>query len=295
MYIVFECPPLPHLIVGGNATFRVGDIHMRRVLDHTFDLIYVIQGELFLEENQQQFCLHAGDFIILPPHRLHRGTKYCQQETIFYWLHFYTTGTFSFAEQAVLDSNVIQRSSQQFEKKPFHICLPQYGTIQSAFQQQMKDAMESITQVRIDRKQHSKHFYDSATPQIKQQQLFFTILTFLCDAIIPFHKKDPADDIYQYLCTHYEDELHLQSIAQSFSFHPAYIIRLFKRKYQKTPMQVLMQIRLEKAAQLLVTTTDTIQSIALSAGFHDHAYFTKLFKRAYNKTPKTYREEYQQL
>jgi transcriptional regulator GlxA family with amidase domain len=56
-----------------------------------------------------------------------------------------------------------------------------------------------------------------------------------------------------------------------------------------------MQIRLEKAAQLLVTTTDTIQSIALSAGFHDHAYFTKLFKRAYNKTPKTYREEYQQL
>ncbi|MBR1695434.1 MAG: AraC family ligand binding domain-containing protein [Selenomonas sp.] len=118
MYLIFPCPPLPYLIVGGMSTFRVGDRHLRRTLPHTFDLIYVHQGELFMEEKGQNFTVTAGQFLILPPNRLHRGTKACRTETVFHWLHFYTTGTFSCTESPVRDSNVIQKSSQQFEKSP---------------------------------------------------------------------------------------------------------------------------------------------------------------------------------
>ena len=291
MYIIFKCPPLPHLIVGGISSFRPGDTHPRRVLQHTFDLIYVVQGELFMEENQQSFCVRPGEFLILPPQRLHRGGSCCQQDTVFHWLHFYTTGEFSLGRQPIHDSNIIQKSSQQFEKKPFHISLPQYGTIHPEQQKQMAEAMDSITQVRINKSRNSKHFYDSATPQIKQQQLFFTILTFLCDSQAAKVKKDPAADIFQYLCTHYPDPITLQELSQRFSFHPAYIIRLLKRRYQKTPGQLLQEIRLQKAARLLLETSGTIQNIALSTGFGDSAYFARLFKRAWGLPPGAYRRQ----
>ena len=44
MFAIFQCPPIPHLIVGGIASFRCGDVHMARTLTRNFDLIYVIQG-----------------------------------------------------------------------------------------------------------------------------------------------------------------------------------------------------------------------------------------------------------
>ena len=132
-----------------------------------------------MEEDGQQFTVTTGQFLILPPNRLHRGTKACRTETIFHWLHFYTTGSFSCSETPVRDSNVIQKSSQQFEKKPFHISLPQYGAILKELQPNMLDIMEQITQVRIDRKENSKRFSDNTIPQLKLQQLFFPLLTYL--------------------------------------------------------------------------------------------------------------------
>ena len=50
MYIIFTCPPLPHLIVGGKSLYRVGDLHLRRIMPSTFDLIFVTAGKLYLEK-----------------------------------------------------------------------------------------------------------------------------------------------------------------------------------------------------------------------------------------------------
>lgn len=291
MYINFICPPLPHLIVGGISNFREGDSHPRRILQHTFDLLYIIQGELFIEEHKHSYELHAGDFLILPPQRLHRGTKYCPCETSFYWLHFYTTGTYDFADLPVIESGSIEKSSQQFRKEPFHVSIPQYGKILPDLQQQMCSYMESITQVRINKKANSKRFFDTTSSQLKQQQLFFSILTLLCDAVIPQGKKDPAADIFQYIASHYQQPLQLKDIAAKFSFHPGYIIRLLKKRYAKTPVQLLLSIRLEKAAQALEETNDTIEKISFTNGFFNQAYFAKVFKKSFHCTPTEYRQK----
>ena len=291
MYLIFSCPPLPYLIVGGMSTFRSGDRHLRRTLTHTFDLIYVHQGELFMEEDGQQFTVTTGQFLILPPNRLHRGTKACRTETIFHWLHFYTTGSFSCSETPVRDSNVIQKSSQQFEKKPFHISLPQYGAILKELQPNMLDIMEQITQVRIDRKENSKRFSDNTIPQLKLQQLFFTLLTYIGESSAEIQSHDAAAEIFAFLNDHYKENLCLTDIADHFSFHPSYVIRLLKKRYQKTPGQIIQQLRLEKAAQLLITSNSSIQTIAYETGFNDGGYFTRLFKRHYGVTPHQWRNK----
>jgi len=291
LYIVFTCPPLPHLIVGGSSVFREGDIHLRRVLPHTFDLIYVTSGQLYMEENKQNFILSRGQFLILPPNRLHRGTKCCEAETNFYWLHFYTTGNFFFADRPTYDSNTIQKSAQQFAKEEFHVSLPQYGTISQERQAQMAEDMENITQVRINKREHTKRFYNSDASQIKQQQLFFSLLTYLCDSRSSLKKKDLATDMFDYLLLHYQEPLQLKDLALRYSFHPAHIIRRLKQKYGSSPLQLLLQIRLDKAKQLLAETEESINEIASHTGFNDSAYFSKQFKKSLHMTPSAYRQQ----
>lgn len=291
MYIVFTCPPLPHLIVGGESLYRTGDIHLRRIMPETFDLIFVTSGTLYMEENDVRYTVKAGQFIILPPKRLHKGYRCCDTATNFFWLHFYTTGTFECTENPVYDKNHKQKANYQFQKEPFHISLPQYGTLTLEQQSQMADCMNAIVQVRIDKKQPKKAFLSSTVSQIKSQQLFFSILSLLCD-IRTDSNKDIAQEIYEHFCTFFREPFDLKKTAELYAFHPTHIIRCVKKKYGISPLQLLLSIRIKEAQKLLLETNLPISKIALDVGFEDNAYFTKQFKRISGMTPSEYRRQY---
>lgn len=290
MYIVFQCPPLPHLIVGGTSSFRVGDSHLHRRLSDNFDLIYVHTGTLYMDENGQHFSVHPGEFLILPPQRLHRGTRPCTEKTFFYWLHFATTGHYFFEDQPIIDSNAIQKSEDQFHKRPFHVSLPQYGTIPEERRETLVMNLSILTQVRIRKEENSKRFYNSSIPQIKMQQTFFTILTELCSAARLPAKPDLAAEIYEYLQDHFSEDISLARLSAIFSCHPVSITRLMKKKYQQSPKQLILAWRLRKAAEQLQMTTLPVQRIAWDVGFHDNAYFSRIFKKNLGMTPHAYRE-----
>jgi len=292
MYIIFNCPPLPYLIVGGIALFREGDTHSRRTLDHTFDLIYVVSGQLHMEENKVRFSVSPGQFLILPPKTMHKGYKHCDMDTNFYWIHFYSTGDFYYAHTPTNNDSKEHSHGKYYEIDDFQIAIPQYGTVSKELQNQFLDYMKTISQVKIDRRQNTKTFYNSTISEIKYQQLFYTILTFICDAREEVIHHDIAEEIFDYLTTHYQDPFQLKKIAKKYSFHPAYIIRCVKRKYGITPLQLLLDIRLNKAKQLLASNNDSINNIAATVGFTDNAYFSKQFKKRLNLTPSEYRNLY---
>ncbi|MBP2632290.1 MAG: AraC family transcriptional regulator [Firmicutes bacterium] len=292
MYIIFNCPPLPHLIVGGIAMFRAGDTHSRRTLDHTFDLLYVVSGQLHMEENKVRFTVSPGQFLVLPPKTMHKGYKHCDMDTNFYWIHFYSTGDFYLANTPAYYDNKEHCHGKYYEIDDFQIVLPQYGSVNKEFQNQFLDYMKTLSQVKIDRHQNAKIFYDSTISEIKYQQLFYTILTFICDSHEETIPHDIAEKIFEYLTTHYQEPFQLNKIAKKYSFHPAYIIRCVKRKYGITPLQLLLDIRLNKAKQLLTNTNNSINNIAATVGFVDNAYFSKQFKKRLKLTPSEYRNLY---
>ncbi len=292
MYIIFTCPPLPHLIVGGESLYRIGDLHLRRVMPETFDLIFVTSGCLYMEENAERYIVKAGQFLILPPQRLHKGYRCCDEATNFYWLHFYTTGQFTYKDIPVYDKNHRQKANYQFQKEPFHISLPQYGNLNLEQQAKLAASMDAIVQVRIDKTQPKKAFYSSAVSQIKSQQLFFSILSIFCDVNARDNEhKDIAQEIFEHFNLFYREPFDLKKLAQQYVFHPTHIIRCVKRKYNMSPLQLLLHIRIKKAQKLLLETNDTINKIAFDVGFEDNAYFAKQFKRICNMTPSDYRKQ----
>lgn len=284
MYINFICPPLPHLIVGGISLFRKGDRHERRSIHKTFDLIYVEKGTLYMEENGIQFDVKEGEFLILVPELIHFGYRHCSEDTVFSWVHFYTEGEYTFTKKPVTYLPSKMNKNKYYQKDKFTISLPQCGTVPGKQGEQLINYLEQISQVKIDRYNQQKLFFDSTSSQIEYQILFSRILSLICESNELPKEKDLAEEIYSYLSQVYAESFSLTELSHRFSFHPAYITRCVKKKYHMTPLQLLIQIRMEEAQKLLKTTTLHVNTIGQLVGYTDAAYFSKLFKQVTGMT-----------
>ena len=58
-----------------------------------------------------------------------------------------------------------------------------------------------------------------------------------------------------------------------------------------SPLENIKNIRLNKAAELLLTTNLNISEICWQVGMSSPVYFRDCFKERYGKTPSSYREE----
>ena len=85
------------------------------------------------------------------------------------------------------------------------------------------------------------------------------------------------------------DTRDLSAVAQR---SPAHFARSFKRAFGEPPHAYVIMRRLERACHLMVTTSESLSQIALSAGFSDHSHLCKLFQRGFGRSPSTWRREH---
>jgi AraC family transcriptional regulator len=89
------------------------------------------------------------------------------------------------------------------------------------------------------------------------------------------------------------DEIHgsitVARVAAAVGVHPTHLARVFRAHFGETVGEYVRRLRVEWAKTQLMTTRDSLASIALQAGFTDQAHFTRWFKRLTGVTPKRYR------
>jgi AraC-like DNA-binding protein len=93
----------------------------------------------------------------------------------------------------------------------------------------------------------------------------------------------------KYMADHYET-VTLKSIADQFGYSPAYFSTMFKKTLSVTFTEKLLEIKLECAKRLLISTGLTIEEIALRTGFTEKSYFHRSFKQKLGMTPRKYRD-----
>lgn len=81
-----------------------------------------------------------------------------------------------------------------------------------------------------------------------------------------------------------------ESFAQGMGFGRTLFFKKVKQLTGLTPNDYIRKIRLEKAAELLLTTNMTAAEIAYKVGFDDQYYFSKSFKRYFGQPPSQYRK-----
>jgi len=101
-----------------------------------------------------------------------------------------------------------------------------------------------------------------------------------------------SKDMINYINTHYSENISVGMIAANSSISESEVLRCFKNTLGTTPMQYVINFRLQRAAELMISTSMKIVDIALDCGFGETSYFTKKFKHEFNMTPTVYRDRF---
>ena len=84
-------------------------------------------------------------------------------------------------------------------------------------------------------------------------------------------------------------ELNGQVIGQKLGISRMHLHRKIKVATGKSIGEYILQLRIEKAQEMLLRTEEQITSIAYGLGFKDASYFTRVFKKKMNCTPSQFR------
>jgi AraC-like DNA-binding protein len=103
--------------------------------------------------------------------------------------------------------------------------------------------------------------------------------------------SDPLRRATAYIAFHLHTPVKLTEVASKVAFTSAgNLSRLFRQHYGLSFQAYLQKLRLEKAAELLVTTRLPIARIASRVGYHDVSRFGQHFKRHHGQTPSEWRK-----
>jgi AraC-like DNA-binding protein len=90
-------------------------------------------------------------------------------------------------------------------------------------------------------------------------------------------------------------EVHtIQDLCRRFMINREKLQAGFRELLQSTVHAYIVDRRMEKAAQRLLESDDSIKAIALDSGYKKQRSFNKIFKTIYNLTPAAYRRVHQQ-
>ncbi len=94
-----------------------------------------------------------------------------------------------------------------------------------------------------------------------------------------------------YIEAHLGDELSLDSIAAVPAMSPFRFARAFKKTTGHSPRQYVIARRVERAKELLSSSTDSVAQVAHLVGFSTQSHFTSVFRQRCGVTPKRYRDQ----
>ncbi len=85
-----------------------------------------------------------------------------------------------------------------------------------------------------------------------------------------------------------EEPLSRMELAQSAELSTRQLERLFRRYLNRSPARYYLELRLQRARQLLLQTNMSVMNVALACGFVSASHFTKCYRAYFGRTP--YRE-----
>lgn len=107
----------------------------------------------------------------------------------------------------------------------------------------------------------------------------------------------PAADYVQMACScmhaEYANGITVRQVADQLNINRSYLSDLFRSQMGISPQQYLIQLRLEKAAQLLTVHHETPSTAGISVGYPDLYHFSRIFKQHFGVSPRNYQKLYQ--
>jgi len=150
------------------------------------------------------------------------------------------------------------------------------------------ELIESLLQIKNDldrdQKQKAEQAYKNVVMPIDQ------------NAYVLYEKKHKKNwkliqEIEKYMQLNLHSNITLRDLANRFSFTPNYLGFMFKEGTGKSFSECLVDMRMERAWELLQNPTIKIYEVADQVGYRHLPYFSKQFKETFGMTPNECRRQ----
>lgn len=104
-----------------------------------------------------------------------------------------------------------------------------------------------------------------------------------------FSNKAIIDSVRNYVDLHYASEISLTTLSTLFHINSAHLSETFKHHVGQNFSDYLVNLRMERAVELLKDNQLKIIDVANLVGFSSSGYFSTVFKKHYGQTPVEFR------
>ena len=237
------------------------------IKDH-YKLHYVHSGRGILKVEDTIYHLSKGEGFLICPNVLVSYTAISEDPWNYSWVAFNGVNAEAYLNRANLSVN-----------KPIFRCIEE-DRINNCFQ----DIFDSIKYEKSMDIKSLSSFYDLLSILIEETNLITT------DNSSTKHQETYIKQAIEFIDTNYSRKVSIEEIASYVGINRKYLSQLFSDILNISPQNYLINFRLQKACDLLTSTSLSINEISNSIGYNDQFLFSKIFKKYKGVSPKGYRD-----
>lgn len=103
-----------------------------------------------------------------------------------------------------------------------------------------------------------------------------------------YEKESITENMLAFIQENYRNKITLENLTKNSYLSSVYLSKVFKESIGETPINYLIQVRINKAKELLAENILSMKEIAIEVGYTDYYYFSKLFKKNTGLSPRAY-------
>lgn len=260
------------LIVGSCGTYRLNGREKlptwrpRGRID--YQLLYVASGKAIFHFPDEVKEVVAGHMVLYQPRQEQHYEYFGEDKPEVYWVHF--TGSEV--------KNILRHYCIPLDRNVF------YSGSSSTFTYLFKELINEIQTCRTG--------YEEITEMYLRQILLLVQRNWEeRKPTVSSHIQEEIDYARKYFNEHYNEKINIEEYAQSRSMSISWFLRNFKQITGKSPMQYILNIRINNAAALLESTDYNITEISAIVGYDNPLYFSRIFKKQKGVSPVNYRKK----
>lgn len=268
-----------------------GDWNWKDVCSPFTRIYYVIEGNALVHLEGQTVSLRPGHLYIVPAYTTH--SYECQGLFTHYYLHVYESFKNEMSLMELYDfptevevPQISKCMMSDVELLFRRMCSQQPGTKlpesdPSSYDNaaQFTDYLERYRNMELWEKIELRgamlmlfsHFMRKATPRV-------------------WTHDERMKKVLTHIHSHITESIDIEELADVACVTKPYLIRLFKREFNTSPVQYINKKKVERSQLLLFTTDLPVKEVAYAVGINDHSYFIRLFRKLTDITPQEYRK-----
>ena len=253
-----------------NKELKQSSYSMNELHSHpNYEIYYLINGKRTFFFSNQMHEITGPVLIIIPPYTMHKtgGDNYER-------LNIYVSPK----HLNDFQTHVLETKSMQIIKpndnqnKEFQKLFNEFSNIKpEQFNDEIKEALFSYFIVLLSK----TAIFSKSQAHTQEKKASLLVL-----------------EVIEYFNKHYNEKLTLEELAQKFFVSKATLNYSFKNTTSFSPIEYLLNVRINKSKELLTESSKTIGQISNECGFSSANYFGLIFKKKEGISPAAFRKIY---